>query len=85
MGKPMIKETHTRTVVVTFSAIELQTMLLNAVCDIADFPPGNEGISWKITFPDETAGSPPYKTGTQARVEITLDLTQLPRAEERKA
>lgn len=72
-----ITETHTKTAVMNFSSEKLRDILANIVCDEAGFPLGTEGMTVTIRFEDETKGSPPYRVGTCARVEVVLDLTQL--------
>ena len=75
-----LTETHTKTAVMHFSHDRLRDILANIVCDKAGFPLGTEGMMVTIRFEDEAKGSPAYKVGTCARVEVVLDLTQLPEA-----
>lgn len=79
--KPTITETHVRTVKTVISKKELEALILNAVLDAAGFGLGTEGLTWKVTFEDETEGSPPYRVGTKARVEVIQDLTQIPKTQ----
>jgi hypothetical protein len=81
MNKPTITETHTRTVRMTISKDELEKLILNYVLDAARFGQGTEGLSWKIIFQDEMRGSPEYRVGTKAVIEVNQDMNQLPKGQ----
>lgn len=85
MSQPKITETHILTAVAIFSQKEIETILGNIVADAAGFPKGTEGMTLTMRFEDETAGSPPYRTGQKARVEIELDLTMQAKAADQQA
>lgn len=71
-------ETHVRKHQAFVPAAELERIIADAICKkLARGPdsPLGPGVSFKVLFEDETAGSPPYKIGTKATVTITEDLT----------
>lgn len=63
-----------------------KTELENLVMDYAMKKCGFIGYatSAEISFPDATAGSPPYKVGTECIISLTEDQSKFPQAEERK-
>ncbi|WP_277969259.1 hypothetical protein [Sphingomonas echinoides] len=70
-------ETHVRKHQAFVPAAELERIIADAICKkIARGPasPLAPGVSFQVLFEDETAGSPPYKTGTKATVTITENL-----------
>lgn len=77
MTKPTITETHTRKAVATFSQADIQMILGKIVAEAAGIPLGTNGLTLTMRFEDETAGSPPYRTGHRARVEIEVDLRKI--------
>jgi hypothetical protein len=58
---------------VLLSSQELNALILEGIARRANVTLGRRGVTTKITFEDETSGSPTYKTGTKARVTITVD------------
>lgn len=81
-------ETHVRKHRAVVPAPELERIIADAICKkIARGPvsPLAAGVSFQVTFEDETAGSPPYKIGTKAVVTITENLADLPTAAPREA
>lgn len=70
-------ETHVRKHRAVVPAAELERIIADAVCRNLGRGPSSPiggGVSFQVVFEDETAGSPPYKTGTKAVVTITENL-----------
>jgi len=78
MSKPIITETHERRSLVRFGKDDLYHMLRIAACQECGIP-DSDAVKVEIRFEDETAGSPPYKTGTRAIITVIEDQLMLPR------
>jgi hypothetical protein len=69
-----IDETHRRTVVAHIGSKELARVIAQSVAAGSAVELDAASTSYKVIYEDETEGSPAYKTGTKARVEIVVDL-----------
>lgn len=74
MGKLNTKEVHERRVRRILDRHELESIIGNMVHhEIRDeFGPDNDvvAVDYKLTFEDETEGSPGYKVGTRCIVDV---------------
>lgn len=74
---PVIKLTHTKSATLMVGSKDLAALLrafaLKA-CDMQD----SAALEVTVEFLVETEGSPPYTTGTKARITVTEDQTKLP-------
>lgn len=73
MSKLNTTEVHERQHRRIFDRHELESIISNWVHhEIADQKLGGEveAVDYKLTFEDETAGSPPYKVGTRLIVDV---------------
>lgn len=82
MSKPIIKETHVRTCRVVIERKDLEKLVKDHAMALAGFLPF--ATTAKVSFPDATEGSPPYRVGTYCTVDLEEDQMQIPRAEEQK-
>lgn len=69
-----IDETHRRTIVAHISSKELARMIAQSVAAGSAVDLDNASTSYTVVFEDETEGSPAYRVGTKARIEIVVDL-----------
>lgn len=77
MSDLRITETHVRTCRVTIDRASLQRIVREWAMSKSGF--FDDATSADIRFPDETAGSPPYKVGTYCTVDLTEDQMRLPK------
>jgi hypothetical protein len=75
-----VRETHEQRISTVISSKELEKLVAEVVAARASVRLKSQGVSFKVSFEKETEGSPPYRTGTKARVEITVDLRDQPAA-----
>jgi hypothetical protein len=73
-------ETHERRITTVIPSKELEKLVAEAVAARTSVRLKSQGASFKVWFEEETEGSPPYRIGTKARVEITVDLRDQPAA-----
>ena len=73
MGKIERRTVHEDHIEARLNSQELNAVILENVAKRANITLGRRGVTTKITFEDETEGSPPYKVGTRAKVSITVD------------
>lgn len=80
MYRPVItdREVHRRTITAQFNRCEVIEVLTRAAIDQAGIKSLPTGSDVKVTFEDETEGSPAYRVGTKAKVVITIDLAPPP-------
>jgi hypothetical protein len=71
-----VDETHRRTIVARIGSIELARLIAAHVAAGSAVDLDDASTAYKVTYEDETAGSPAYKVGTKARVEIVVDLAK---------
>jgi hypothetical protein len=69
-----IEETHRRSLVARIGSKELARMIAAYVAAGSAIDLDSASTSYKVVFEDETEGSPAYKVGTKARIEIVVDL-----------
>lgn len=75
MTTPRITDRHERTIVRTFAAHELAALVRKALYEELGQERWNaEPKAVVVRFEDETAGSPAYKVGTKATIEVVIDL-----------
>lgn len=88
MSKLNAKEVHERRVRRIFNRHELESVLGHIVHhEIRDeFGPDVDvvAVDYKLTFEDETEGSPSYKVGTRCIVDVTERLSSAQYMRERK-
>lgn len=81
-GKLHTKEVHERRVRRILGSRELESIISNLVHhEIRDeFGPDSDvtAVDYKLTFEDETAGSPSYKVGTRCIVDVIERLAPPP-------
>lgn len=75
MNTPRITECHERTIVRTFSKAELEGLVRKALYEELGDERWDGEPKVAIRFEDETAGSPSYRVGTKATIEVTVDLS----------
>lgn len=71
MRKPEIKEIHERCCRVVIERNELERLVRARAMDLAGFT--DFATEAKVTFPDATEGSPPYRVGTYCVVDLVED------------
>jgi hypothetical protein len=69
-----IEETHRRTIAAKIGSKELARLIAQSVAAGSAIDLDSASTSYKVTYEDETEGSPAYRVGTKARVEIVVDL-----------
>ena len=77
MEKPKIIETHVRKCQVVIDKRTLESIVTEWAMKQTGFYKDATGV--EIRFPDETAGSPPYKVGTYCTVDLTEDQMMMPK------
>ena len=75
MNTPRITERHERTIVRTFGKAELEGLVRKTLYEELGDERWDGEPKIAIRFEDETAGSPPYRVGTKATIEVTVDLS----------
>jgi hypothetical protein len=73
-----VHETHEQRITAIIQSKELEKLVAEAVAARGGVRLKPQGVSFKVWFEAETEGSPPYRIGTKARVEITVDLNYQP-------
>ncbi|MHB8285266.1 MAG: hypothetical protein ACYDD1_11375 [Caulobacteraceae bacterium] len=77
MAESIVERTvHERHVFRRFSCTELEALVADVVLREAQIG-SHVGLKVKVSFEDETQGSPAYKVGTKAVVEVVQDLAQV--------
>ena len=82
MTAPEIKTIHIRKCRVIIKKTELENLVMEYAMKKVGF--AGYATSAEIKFPDVTAGSPPYKVGTECIIDLTEDQSYLPMAEEQE-
>lgn len=77
MDNPIVTETHIRLSYILIRTAELTALIRAAACQKCGIP-DSDAVRVEISFEDETAGSPAYKTGTRVAVKVIEDQTKLP-------
>lgn len=77
MSEPKVTTIHQRTISGFIDHDELVRLAGKFLLESAGERPGlltRRGVTLKVRFEDKTEGSPPYRVGTRAFVEITQDM-----------
>ena len=84
MIKAISTEAHARSHRILIDHKDLETLVAKAAAEHVEFNKpkiGRPGVTFKVTFEDETEGSPAYRVGTKAIVVISEDLMPQPASE----